>query len=292
MFRKTIAVSLAVLVLSVCYAFGVRSRVKAQETQTINVRVEDFPKIYQDKEPVKITRLYLGEQAITSGVDFQAAPDWIGTLKMGIKNVSTQPIKTVWLVLHLKAPNHSYNVDFVYGKDYWNFRDCTSSSHIRCAPDDITLQPGETATVSYNPVLYQSLQRAWQARNYSPPPQGIIYLERAVFDDVDKGWFSGRYFNRVGGKWVEDQPAPQPGGNVSANTIGAQCFIPDPPVGSACQPACTDCEYNAPQGHVYPYGYYKTNSAQSECTDIDGFFCGCIQVNLEAADPDLPCFQP
>src|SRR5262245_32926876 len=101
MFRKVSVVSFALVVLSICCAFTVRP--KAQQQQTVMVVATDFPHAYLNKEPVKIVGLYLGDRVIESGqqVYTRAGNDWLKDLRVRVKNVSDQPIKTI--VLNLKV---------------------------------------------------------------------------------------------------------------------------------------------------------------------------------------------
>src|SRR5262249_34900485 len=110
-FKKTSAVLAAFVLIGICCAFTKPWRPKAHEALTCNVKIEDHRQTFQGKEPVKLTGLFLGDQPITSGVDFRAGSDWIGNLKVGIKNVSDRTIKMVGLVLYLTDSRRAVPLD-------------------------------------------------------------------------------------------------------------------------------------------------------------------------------------
>src|SRR5262249_61697934 len=89
--RRKIPVTFIVLALCVSCFLLVRAQ---GPTANVTVRSES------DRDPVQVTRLFLGDQQLTSGVDFPIDPDWIKNLRFEVKNVSNQNIKVVWLVLY------------------------------------------------------------------------------------------------------------------------------------------------------------------------------------------------
>jgi hypothetical protein len=187
--RKKIPI-ISFIVLALCVSCFLLVRAQGP-TASVTVRSES------NRDPVQITRLFLGDQELTSGVDFPIGPDWVRDLKFEVKNVGSQNIKTVWLVLYFKG-DHSYRLDFILGKNYWDNRAYYSN------PDDITLRPGETAMVSGSPIIYGGLQQAMTRNNLALPTRTFVYLQRVVFEDLNSGWFSGRPYHREGDKWVED----------------------------------------------------------------------------------------
>src|SRR5262252_625761 len=127
--RKIPIISLITLVALVSCSFALRGH-KAQGTQQASVSVR---KASVDLDPIQITALYLGDKQLTDGVDFPVDSDWVKNLKFEVKNVGSQNIKMVWLNLFLKGPRDNYNLDFIYGKNYWDSRSFMSYT------DDISL---------------------------------------------------------------------------------------------------------------------------------------------------------
>jgi len=85
MSKKLSATGLIALAFCLCSAFAWKSRA-GQDQRTINIKIEDFPQAYQNKEPVKIIGLYLGTDPIKSGEDFQADKDWLRDLRVMVTN--------------------------------------------------------------------------------------------------------------------------------------------------------------------------------------------------------------
>jgi hypothetical protein len=189
--RKIPVVSLITLLALVSCSFAIRGHRAQVPTASVTVISES------DRDPIQVTRLYLGDQELTSGVDFPIDPDWVKNLKFEVKNVGSRNIKMVWLILYLKGPDGNMKLNFILGKNYWDNKSLMSYT------DDITLHPGETAMVGYNPVTWDGFKKALANQNIVLGTEGYILLQIAVFDDLTNGWFYGRPFHRDGDKWVE-----------------------------------------------------------------------------------------
>ena len=164
--RKIPVASFIVLALCVSCFLLVRAQ---GPTASITVRSES------DRDPVQVTRLFLGDQQLTSGEDFPIGPDWVRDLKFEVKNVSSQNIKMVWLSLFLKGtpPNNSMKLDFILGKNHWDGKN-------RYFTDDFTLHPGETAMVGSNPDLYEGFKKALDSQNLSRSPQVFSQMTEPI----------------------------------------------------------------------------------------------------------------
>src|SRR5215510_16468717 len=99
MLKKLSATGLVAISLCLCCAFSLKPKVAQQP---VNIKIKDYPNAFQNKEPVKIIGLYLGTTLLKSGEDFYADKDWLGDLRLMVKNVSDQSIREI--ILHLDLP--------------------------------------------------------------------------------------------------------------------------------------------------------------------------------------------
>lgn len=250
---------------------------KTQQTRTWNIKIEDFPIAYENKEPVKITGLHLGRQRIAG--DFQAGDDWLNSMRFTVKNVSDQPIREVvlWLDLSLKDARLSdsdpdiLRIEIKYGRDYWTRRD----------PDpgvpEIVIQPGQEVAFTYNSNYADSYVKLADQIHYPLPSNGHIALGAVVFDNADQGWTSTRYVVRnTPDTWSVDPARRHLNGNGGeknrrqATPDGARGFMPKGRIIPVC--------YNTPTS-----GDISTQQVCSPCSN-----CKYLRPNLVRSDFGFP----
>jgi hypothetical protein len=220
--RKISTTSVVLTALAVYCLFLLKPS-KAQETSAHNIRIEDYPHAFQNKEPVKIIGLYLGNEPIESGTDFQANKDWIRDLRIQIKNVSDQPIKEV--ILNFDFPvgidpddytPRLERVEIRYGRNYWY----SPGLFVNTKIPEILIEPGETAMVSYEfnfsndpDLLAKNLPLIYRKEL---PNRGYIYLSTVVFGDTNKAWYMRRYVMRDDlNRWISDPSKSHMDGRTS-----------------------------------------------------------------------------
>jgi hypothetical protein len=209
--RKYSGIVLAISLLCICCGFALKpakSKPRAQDLQTINIKAEDYPQAFQNKEPVKIIGLYLGDMLIKSGEDVQAGKHWLRDLRVLVKNVSDQSIRQVILELDLptnESGSEGMRLKMHFGRDY--FYSQTPDAKV----PDVLVRPGEMATVSYNrndSDLYQRLQDSLKGHHHSIPNKATLFLGAVVFEDTEKGWVAPAYSIRCGLSWCSDPSKP------------------------------------------------------------------------------------
>lgn len=300
MSKKLSIASVALLVLCLCYAFSSsRSTSKAQDLKTVNIKAEDYPLAYQNKEPVKIVGLYLGTTLLKSGEDFQADKDWLRDLRIMVKNVSDQPIRQVILWLDLPMNDLPFTdpkfqikrIEIPYGRGYWTMR--TPDAKV----PEVLLAPGKMAMFGYdtnNPNAYSHLTKhLGKDHEHSLPRKGSISLGAVVFEDVDKGWSLTKYVQRIGVDWHVDPskthlnpalPPKRSGSNKSraamlkasfaAGKPSPQCWTNPPSGQQATQEFCSlglgvpppvadcvGCKYTKPILNEVESGWYRVRGS-------------------------------
>ncbi|HKQ75841.1 MAG TPA: hypothetical protein VJ810_19245 [Blastocatellia bacterium] len=173
--------------------------INAQDQRPINIKIEDFPQAYQNKEPVKIIGLYLGTTMLQSGEDFQADKDWLRNLRVMVKNVSDQPIREIIFNLDTKTDGPDGEIKrfhIHYGPSYW----------FRLGPvtkgAEEPLAPGALATISRNTDDTKAYE--WTRSQLASSRHFQISLDSVVFDDIDKGWYGTTYVMRSEKGWTRD----------------------------------------------------------------------------------------
>jgi hypothetical protein len=309
--RRTISVvTISLLTLGVCYALSLLPKkpvAKAQGTETCNIRIEDFPKAYKNKEPVKIIGLYLGIESIQSGEDFQADKDWLRDLQIMVKNVSDQPIREVILNLDLPTtdlpmtdPNYAVErIEIRYGRDYWYLRD----------PDtrvpEVLIPPGGIARFSYNANFsdaYDVLVKNLRMQRKILPSRGYVSLEAVVFDDIDIGWTRTKYVVRTGpASWIVDPAKAQTSLNLTPlvpNTFASCYNTPsEEPLANAvaCTTPCSDCKYIEPILIQSPGNGWRRQLVSRQCYHLvfgnpnPNDPCSCSQPNVFHINFFLEC---
>lgn len=290
-FRKLSIATLAFFAFCLCCGFTfLFARSSHSQTETRNIKIEDWPQAYQNKEPVKILGLYLGTTQLKSGEDFQADKDWLRDLRLMVKNVSDQPIRqiTLWLDLPMNNlpisdPNFQQRrIEIHYGRGYW-----TTRTPVESVPE-LLLAPGETATFGYNTNNSGSFDHlvSHLSKDHNHdflPSKGWVSLGAVVFENIDTGWTMTRYVIRRGNEWVGD-PAKvhlNGGRQQSRNTgttksngllkafIGGKpastCYdIPSYPDPLSTQEFCTvcpDCKYIKPIIVTKTPAFYRVQSS-------------------------------
>jgi len=207
MSKKLSAVGLITIALCFYCAFSFVPSRAAEENRTVNIKIEDYPNAFQNKEPVKIIGLYHGTTLLRSGEDFQADKDWLRDLRFMVKNVSDQSIRSIILSLDLAEDNlpvgdparRVRRIDIHYGRGYLYTREPDTR-----VPDAL-LKPGEVASFGYN---------LKNDHHHSLPNKGVIFLGAVVFEDIDKGWYAPTYAVRCGRSWCADPDKPYRVGQV------------------------------------------------------------------------------
>jgi hypothetical protein len=308
MFKKG-SIAVSACVIGLCCGFGFRlAESRTQDLQTVNITAEDYPKAFQNKEPVKIVGLYLGTTPVKSGEDFQAGKDWLRDLRIMVKNVSDQSIREIILYLDLPTNDPKVGVrriEIQYGRGYFTSR----------APDttvpDVLLPPRELATIYYDfdsPNSYAHLMtHLSQDHHYSLPSKGSLFLGAVVFEDIDKGWYAPNYVLRSEGGWARDPSklysiggtqrqtglwkkkdgaAMMKASFASGKPLPQSWDYPDPPNNLTTQEICTlcpTCKYSKPMLNEVAGGYQRfQGSAQCYHTVFGSINlsdpCACCQA--------------
>jgi hypothetical protein len=325
--RKISVVGIVLIALAACCLFLLNPS-KAQETAAHNIRIEDYPNFFQNKEPVKIIGLYLGTEPITSGKDFQADKDWIRNLRIEIKNVSDQPIKEV--ILNFDFPvgvdvndvPRLERVEIRYGRNYWY----GPGRYVDTRNPEILIQPGETAMVSYEfnfsndpDLLAANLPLIYRKEL---PNSGYVYLSAAVFGDTDRAWFMRRYLMRdEQNRWISDPsksyldgqrssriPIKKNKGNsfLAQGQAISQCWDavapPNMVTQTMCSPLVQNCtNANDCNGCMYfltnlarmPGGGYRLQTVNKQCyhTVLSGSTCSINANSTCTGNNGANCIQ-
>jgi len=197
MLKKLSATGLVAIALCLCCAFSLKAKVAQQP---VNIKIEDYPNAFQNKEPVKIIGLYLGTTLLKSGEDFNADKDWLRDLRIMVKNVSDQSIRNIILNLDVKTddPNvEMLRIDIHYGRGYLYSREPDTKT------PEILLTPGAFASFGYNTKAYEGLRS-----HLASVRHGKLSLQSVVFEDIDKGWYAPTYAVRCGTSWCADPDKP------------------------------------------------------------------------------------
>jgi hypothetical protein len=309
--KKTIFISFAAILL--CSIGVARAHYAKQTPAGGNIRIEDFKEAFQDKEPIKITGLYMGSKEVKSGEDFPAGEHWLPELRVMIKNVSTETIKQVVLNLDLPTGDERIGirrVEMRYGRDYFNSRTPFDDQ----APD-VALAPGAVAMFGFNqnkPDLYERfIKHIHNQHQATLPARGRISLGVVVFEDIDKGWSAPGFAIRTANGWAADPARPylfkkQARANGSATMLKAsyvpspQCWkIPEypqplstpvlctdgtvvPPATMPAIPECVGCAYGKPILNGDTEGWNRVQMSDTCYHTIGG--------NINTSDP-CPCCQ-
>jgi hypothetical protein len=291
--RKTSSIIGAVALAAV---FTLPIQLRAQKSETINIKIEDYPQAYHNREPVKIIGLYLGTTLIKSGEDVQTGRDWLRDLRVMVKNVSDQPIRQLILYLDLPVSEPDADVrriEIPCGRDYWYLREPSDKV------PEILLEPGAVISFGYNtnnPKAYSVLAAHLQHEHKSLPSRGSVSLASVVFEDTDKGWYRMRYVMRTSEGWVFDPSKAHLNGGrekISRSSGGAralrvslrplpQCWDNTSPLFDATTCVnCPSCKYQKPSLEEVSTGWQRHKVSKTCFNTIGG-----------AIDPNSPCDPP
>ena len=195
------------LFVSLLLGFASLSRSSAEEAQFgAGVKVLTINDGHVNA-PVEITGVWLeGGRPIKSGVPFRADEDWLQDLRVGVRNLTDQPIKSVIFALDFPTEHNgqpmSKRLYLEYGQDAFRLQ--------QDAPDRTILAHG-TEVVHFNsndPLAYDSF-KVFRNKDYVPRntwDRGELTLYTVNF--LNRAWYMGLEFDRTNdGKWVKDKDA-------------------------------------------------------------------------------------
>jgi hypothetical protein len=289
MFKKLFAVSLGLLLLSVCCVFTLKmaTRAKAQEpkriiTETAPIR---FPG-YVDS-PVRINKVTVGDQVAIFGREFTAPDGFLKNLKIELTNDSDKVVTFVSINLKLQigdttakplpSNGNALLIPYDFGDKSWT----KGTPSVEPSP---FLKPGQSVTVSLlsgRPLGLDPMEK--HRANFQPKSYQFELGVDIVMMEHDSMWRLGYLHNRVGptrfvpirqgvslqqGQARMEHASFKPGGPVArASKSGAPAPCPYDWVGFNYVD-CTeiygspDCVYQAL--NVNPNGWY--NYAGTELT--------------------------
>src|SRR2546421_4103147 len=121
-----------------------------------NERLIEVPpyKSASEQDVLVISEIKVAGQAVTPGQPFMADANWLRSLTVRVKKISTKPI--VFLHISFGLPEAQYHAggvgfDLRYGRD--------ASSGGQTAPDAKVLLPGEEAELSFNEANHEATRR-------------------------------------------------------------------------------------------------------------------------------------
>jgi hypothetical protein len=143
-------------------------------------------RLSRPNEPVQIVSIKVKNRPVEFGKAFAGRNDWLGGLKLVIKNTSAKSVSWARVALNFRREKSSSMSDVVtYGIGRWDIDKLRGG-----APP---LKPGETAEVSYPLEQYQSIREILDGMGY---PRSIAEIEVSVdqvifVDQPELMWIEG-----------------------------------------------------------------------------------------------------
>jgi hypothetical protein len=272
MLKQFSIISLAVLALAACCAFAWTSKSQTRGDSSGRIKIMDYPKVFQGREPIKLKDL--------GGLTFQ------------IKNTSKQSIKK--FILYFVAasgdlPLHGPGAHAHILPIYWGY------------DTDKLIPARETVDISLDDGMKFFAKQPDANINNTE-----IWAFEVHFQDESKMWRMGKYLRRSGENWEEDtslNPARPRQEGVSLNAARpridtGRCYDYDNfhqwPSNFCTNAACTTCRFSAPLFRSVEGGYpvrlscvYCLNEFGTICQKPNG--SGCTQLNVNDLDFSNPC---
>lgn len=158
-------------------------------------------KFSRPDEPVEITAVKVRGKPRAFGKTFTADNDWIGSISITVKNVSSRNVR--WLSVALDLPKDERVRTSTKGPPYYGLREplvygIGLSDEEKLRGGGPPLRPGESVEILYPAEIYKGLRELMDGMSYPKSVSLVVVsVEKVLFEgDEDVMWIEGKMNRR------------------------------------------------------------------------------------------------